>query len=376
MQNKHLHIISFDVPYPPNYGGVIDVFYKIKTLHEKGVRIHLHCIEYPGRSRSEELNKYCEEVHYYPRKTGMVSALSLKPYIVSSRRSNEMLERITKDDYPILFEGLHSCYFLTDARLKDRFKIYRESNIEHHYYYNLFKVCNNLFKKIYYLGASCKLRTYQRVLKHAELMLCVSKKDTAYLHDHFPQNKVSYLPSFHPSNTVDVLNGRGEYALYHGNIEVPENTHAAIYLINEVFNDNNIPLIIAGMNPPERLKKMVKDKENIKIICNPDDKEMTELIRKAHVNILVTFQATGLKLKLLNVLHQGRFCLVNDKMLNGTGLDELCFIGNDTKSLKERLAVLFESEFTADDAAKREKVLADQYSNAKNADKLINLVWE
>lgn len=376
MQNKHLHIISFDVPYPPNYGGVIDVFYKIKTLHEKGVRIHLHCIEYPGRSRSEELNKYCEEVHYYPRKTGLVSALSLKPYIVSSRRSNEMLERILKDDYPILFEGLHSCYFMTDKRLKDRFKIYRESNIEHHYYYNLFKVCNNLFNKIYYLGASCKLRTYQRVLKHANLMLCVSEKDTAYLHDHFPQNKVRYLPSFHPSNIVDVLNGRGEYALYHGNIEVPENTHAAIYLINEVFNDNNIPLIIAGMNPPERLKKMVKGKENIKIISNPDDREMTELIRNAHVNILVTFQATGLKLKLLNVLHQGRFCLVNDKMLNGTGLDELCFIGNDTAALKERLSVLFESDFTVDDASKREKVLAEFYSNSKNAEKLIELVWE
>ena len=48
MPDKHLHIISFDIPYPPNYGGVIDVYYKIRTLHKLGIKIHLHCFEYPG----------------------------------------------------------------------------------------------------------------------------------------------------------------------------------------------------------------------------------------------------------------------------------------------------------------------------------------
>ncbi len=52
MPDKHLHIISFDIPYPPNYGGVIDVYFKIRTLHELGIKIHLHCFEYPGRDRS------------------------------------------------------------------------------------------------------------------------------------------------------------------------------------------------------------------------------------------------------------------------------------------------------------------------------------
>ena len=34
----HLHVIAFDVPYPANYGGVIDVFYRVKALSEAGVR--------------------------------------------------------------------------------------------------------------------------------------------------------------------------------------------------------------------------------------------------------------------------------------------------------------------------------------------------
>ncbi len=30
---EHIHLISFDVPFPADYGGVIDVFYKIKAKY-------------------------------------------------------------------------------------------------------------------------------------------------------------------------------------------------------------------------------------------------------------------------------------------------------------------------------------------------------
>ena len=46
MKEQELHIVSFDVPFPPNYGGAVDVFYKIRALHKLGVKIHLHCFEY------------------------------------------------------------------------------------------------------------------------------------------------------------------------------------------------------------------------------------------------------------------------------------------------------------------------------------------
>jgi hypothetical protein len=109
MSEIHLHIVSFTIPYPPNFGGAIDVFFKIKALHAAGVKIHLHCFSY-DRNPSPELEKYCFETHYYPRKTGLRSALNWRPYIVYSRRSDRLFEILQKDDYPILFEGLHSCF--------------------------------------------------------------------------------------------------------------------------------------------------------------------------------------------------------------------------------------------------------------------------
>ena len=152
MPTLNLHIISFDIPYPANYGGVIDVFYKIKALHRAGIGIHLHCFEYQ-RSPAKELEKYCASVHYYRRKTGLTANFSLKPYIVASRMSAQLVENLLNDDFPILFEGLHTCGFMADKRLKGRFLIYRESNIEHQYYFHLFKVVSKIYLLCYLLLA-------------------------------------------------------------------------------------------------------------------------------------------------------------------------------------------------------------------------------
>ncbi|MCD4737059.1 MAG: glycosyltransferase family 1 protein, partial [Bacteroidales bacterium] len=211
MSEQKLHIVAFDIPYPPNYGGVIDVYYKLKELHSLGVKISLHCFEYPGRPRSEELNKICKSVYYYPRKTSLKSAISFKPYIVNSRRSEELIKNLQADDAPILFEGLHSCYYIDNERLKDRFKIYRESNIEHHYYFHLFLSDKNLLHKLYYLLTAPKLWLFQKRLKKADMILAVTQKDTDYMRDRIPTVQTELLHSLHGNNKVECKPGKGNY---------------------------------------------------------------------------------------------------------------------------------------------------------------------
>ena len=98
----HTHVISFDVPFPADYGGVIDVFYKVRARHEAGVKVHLHCFEY-GRPPQQELHRYCEEVYYYSRQNAKSMLFNTLPYIVLSRQSEELKQRLLKDNYPILF---------------------------------------------------------------------------------------------------------------------------------------------------------------------------------------------------------------------------------------------------------------------------------
>ena len=372
-KGPEIHIVSFDVPYPANYGGVIDVFHKIRVLHGAGVNIHLHCFLHK-RKAAPELEKYCKSVHYYHRKTGWSSNFSLKPYIVKSRLSGELLANLLRDNHPVLFEGLHTCGLLTDSRLKGRMLIYRESNVEHHYYYHLFRAEKATGKKVYYLTESIRLKFFQRILQHATVMLAVSLEDAAYLSGKFGKERVRYLPSFHGHDEPDIIPGKGGYALYHGKLSVPENIVAAEFLIEEVWNETLPELVIAGLDPPEHLKRRIAGKSNIRIVENPDESGMYSLLRNAQVNILITFQPTGLKLKLLNALYNGRFCLVNPEMVAGTSLGGLCRLATTPEGFRSEINNLFSREFSDEMIAERKSVLGENYSDRKNCKQLLEIL--
>lgn len=93
------------------------------------------------------------------------------------------------------------------------------------------------------------------------------------------------------------------------------------------------------------------------------------------MNILVTFQATGLKLKLLNTLYNGRHCLVNPLMLQGTGLEPLCVIGENADELKAALDKLQGVPFTQKEIEKRQELLNRTFANSINADRLIEAIF-
>ncbi len=367
---NEINIISFDVPYPANYGGVIDVFYKIKYFHSKGVKIHLHCFEY-GRGEQAALNKYCVSVNYYKRKTGIGSQLSSVPYIVKSRTSDELKSNLLQNDFPILFEGLHSCFLLSDTVFKNRFKIFRESNIEHDYYNHLAKAEKNTVKRQYYKSEAKKLEQFESIIKHANVSFVVSLTDLKYFQKKYPNSKIKFVPSFHSSENVNIKPGKGNYVLYHGNLSVTENKNAAEFIIQNIFNDLDIPLKIAGLNPPSDLIKLGRKKPNIEIIQNPSDDEMTNLINNAHINLLYTNQPTGLKLKLLNVLYNGRYCIVNSKMVEGTSLKDICLVEDDIQKLKELITKTFSLELNQEEIKKRETLLLKDYSNENSYQKII-----
>jgi len=342
---NHIHIISFDVPFPANYGGVIDVFYKLKNLHKAGVEIILHCFEY-GRGEQKELEKYCKKVYYYKRNNSFLNQLSSIPFIIKSRVSEELMTNLLKDNYPILFEGLHTCFYINDKRIAGRKKIYRESNIEHDYYAHLAKSEKDFLKKLYFELEASKLRKFQVQLAHADLMLVVSTADRDYLQQQFPKKKVDYLPSFHAFDEVSSKTGKGSYILYNGNLQVGENVKALEYLIQQVFSKINHQVVIAGLNPGQEIYNWVKDFAHIKIISNPNDAEMQTLIEDAQIHCLYTHQPTGLKLKLLNVLYSGRFCICNDDMLAGTNLQATCIVKNSPQEMVEAINNSFQKEFT------------------------------
>ncbi len=369
MSDIHLHIISFDIPYPANYGGVIDVYFKAKALVEAGVKVHLHCFQY-GRDNYPVLKDDFHEVIYYKRDISKKHLFKSIPYIVSTRTSEQLIDRLLMDNYPILMEGLHTSFILEDNRFKNRRKLVRAHNIEHEYYQNLGKVERDIFKRYYFHNESAKLKRYEKILDRADNILAISENDKEYFSNEF--SRVEHIPAFHPYKEVVSKEGRGKYVLYHGNLSVAENENAVNYIIDDIFNGLKVPLKIAGLNPPKHLKNKIEQHPGIELISNPDDDTLHDLVQNAHINISITAQKTGLKLKLLNNLYNGRFSLVNEKMLSGSKLDELCVVANNHVSLARRIKILFRKDFTRKDIDERKESLGKIYCNGKNVKRLIS----
>ena len=366
--------MCFDVPYPPDYGGVADVFCRIKALHERGIKIHLHCFEY-GRGKHAELRNYCAEVNYYTRYRGWKGFSLLLPYIVNSRANKSLLQNLLKDEHPVLLEGIHCTWFLFTGQLKKKKVFVRLHNVEFEYYKELSGNETSIFKKLYFQNESRLLKNYERKIANSATLLAISKKDTGKYQNLFKASDIKYLPAFLPYTSVICKEGKGDYCLYHGNLSVIENEKSVTWLCENVFGELNIPFVIAGKNPSKKLEGIVNQNQNISLIADPSEKKLDQLISDAQINVLPSFNATGIKIKLLSALFRGRHCIANNATIEGTGVAPVCYVSETANEFKEMIKQLSQQPFTAADVLKREELLNKDFDNKKNAELLIQWIY-
>ena len=362
-QQKAVNIIAFDIPYPTDYGGVIDVFHQVECLSKAGVKVILHCFQYRDRKKAEVLEELCEKVYYYKRNTSIWRQFSFLPYSVWSRETEELMTNLLANDYPIVFEGLVSCFYMKDKRLAHRKKIYREVNIEHQYYWHLGRASRRWIEKLYFFVEGLKLYFYQPCVAHAQAVWAVAADDAQYMQQHFPSMLVKLLPCFHQHDQVSIKPGKSNYILYQGNLALAENEAAALFLMKEVFPQVPYQCVVAGRQPQPVLYEAARLCTNVEIIPNPSPEEMDELMKNAHIHLLHTAQPTGLKLKLLNVLYQGRHIVANSQMLAGTDLPQtdLCQVVDTAKEQIEACKQLQNRDFTEEQIATRIAFLQTHY---------------
>lgn len=372
--NDHLHIVCLDVPYPVDYGGVFDLFHKIRLLSGAGVKIHLHCFD-KGRGPQPILDDYCVEVHYYVRHEGHKGFSHRLPYIVCSRSNPQLLDRLLRDDHPILLEGIHCTYLLNDGRFNDRRIVLRLHNVESRYYRQLSHCERSLFRKLYYLHESNLLRRYERRIAGKVKILAVNEKDSEEYRREFGATDIDTLPVFLPFEHVQSKEGTGCFCLYHGNLSVAENEEVVTWLLKNVFGSLETPFIVSGKNPSTRLSRQVSQYPHSCLIPNPTEEELQDLIAKAQVNILPSFNCTGVKLKLLNALFNGRHCIVNRDAVEGTGLQETCHVATCAEDVRDLIRQLSAQPFTAGEIAQRKKILGGIYDQENNLKKLLECIW-
>lgn len=369
MTKQKLHIVSLDVPYPADYGGAIDIFYRIKALHELGFDITLHVFEY-GRGKQEELSKFAK-VNYYSRNKSFFQLFSTRPFIVQTRRSKALLAHLLQDDSPILFEGIHTTWFLENKEIQRRMTFVRMHNIEHDYYHGLKKNAS-LFKKLFFHQEAIKLKKYQPILGKAKHLLAIKESDVSILKKF--NSSVHFLPASIPDIPGEFTKVK-HYSLFHGNLSVPENDAAAKWIIASLKQvlDSTFPFIIAGKNPGKKLQQLCREND-IKLIANPSDEQLDQLIQEAQIHVLYTGVPAGIKLKLLACIHSSGHVLVNKNMLSGDVFNPFVTIANDAKDFKIHYLGLQNTAISEEDFLVRSRFIQSNFNNRKNCTLLSKLL--
>ncbi len=211
------------------------------------------------------------------------------------------------------------------------------------------------------------------MLSRKAKFIAVNEKDVQTYEKIFSTKDVVFLPVFLPFKKVNSKEGKGTYCLYHGNLSVVENEKVVFWLLEKVFNDINIELVIAGKNPGTALKNRIAENQNVTLVENPPEEKMSALLQEAQLHILPSFNTTGIKIKLLNALFNGRFIITNAASLDGSGLASLCIIAETPADYKSTIQQKFEIAFTKEEIDKRVEILETMYDNQKNAEQL--LTW-
>ena len=371
MMDKHLHVVAHDVPLPSDSGILKELVFLTKALHAEGVLLHLHCF---GNNKPESLLPFCHEIHLYPKKQGHKGYTLNLPHAVSSRSDTSLVKRLEADRFPILFAGLKSVSPLLDTTLsKERKIVVRMLRDEQRHFQDLSSLCSWGSQKLFYAIESIRFGGLMNKLFSGSIQFAVS-----------PAYKAIQSRSLGAYEVVDQLiempflmpqSGTGSFCLYHGNLGKTEHAYAANWLLQNVFNTLEVPFVVAGDNPSEQLEEAAHEKIHTCLVSNPSEKELQDLIKKAHVNLLPSFVEqcnTGL---LYQSLAMGRHVLTNTKGALGMGIPSTCHVADSNAAFIQMTEALFNQPFDATAHEARASFLNSKYNNEKGINALMRMLY-
>lgn len=373
--NHILHLVCLRCPWPDDTGGAREMLDRLKCMHKRGIHVRLHYFGQPLDTPVQEaLAPFCARIYAYPRKLSIRRLFRGQPYIVSCRSNPELLNRLAEDQYPIVFDGLHTTAHLAQLFQSGRKIVVRMHNDEVRYYAELARSARNPLKRFYFRWESIQLHRWMKLLPAGISVGCIQQQEQLRLQAKFPSLRVFLLPPVIPV-TIHTQTGTGGYCLYHGDLSVPGNERAVIWLLKRVFAKIKLPLVIAGKSPSAKLEKLIHFYQHACLVSNPSRSELIDLISKAQINVLPSRTRTGIKLKIFDALQYGRHCVVNREMAESSPWTDSCRVVEDAEKMAADIKSLYAIPFTEKMIDTRRERLTFWSAQLDPLEALIKRLW-
>src|SRR5688572_11845567 len=140
----------------------------------------------------------------------------------SSCASNKkLLEGLTRDKHPVLFESLHCTAILPDLAMDERKIIVRMFDDECRNASHRAKEEMQLLKKFRLKKHSAKMKAYEDSLPTNIVYVFSNRENAAMFSGDHRLNQTRFIPLLHPFKDIQAETGSGNFFLYHGDLSDP-----------------------------------------------------------------------------------------------------------------------------------------------------------
>ncbi|WP_373325422.1 glycosyltransferase [Sporomusa paucivorans] len=327
-------IIAHDFPYPPNNGGRVDMWTRIKALHSRGVKIFLitWLNREPSQQEYQEIGKYVEQIIVYRRCHNIANFILSKypSYIVDRQISDFDMEKLKSElllfsPQVLLLDGIAGSICALEIMNLFNGKIifvYRSHNVEYLYAKALYMSEKNLaYKAVRYINIDRVKKIEKFIRDKSHVIFEISQDDYESLN--MPNNVFLQNPIIDDKFTESK---RYEFdILFIGGLCWPNNIYGLKWFaINCIpYLEKEYKIVFAGSNPS---KEFIKFCETYKIEVLPNPKDIKKVLSKGKVLINPIFHGSGVNIKILEMLSTGKSIVSTNKGVRGISKDIRSFI--------------------------------------------------
>lgn len=378
-----LHVWN-DFPVPPHHGGRIDLWGRVRALHELGHEVDAvatvktlpepcHYLAAAKEVRSITL------VRRYPNPVGI---LSREPLQLRTRRKLAGL-KLTRSYDVVLLEQEYVAPALDAPCLDCGRVILRVHNDEPAYYLDLAESEECWWRRLYYLEEARRFRrTSPAVFDKAHELWFISYdhwQRWRASHPHANQ-RTAWLPAALPGPFRPAHSGAGERVLITGNLFQPTNLEGLEWFLNEVHpwltRRPHYELCVAGSTRCARAQAVIRRLQTApRVELHLNEPDLEPLYRSAAVFVNPMQRGVSVKLKTLDAICHGLPVVSTPAGLDGAGLQsgEHVLLATSGVAMAEAIARLLEGPDERRALVESaQEFLAKRYNQRANLERLLD----
>ena len=380
--------IANEMPYPPNHGGRVDIWRRIKGMHKAGVRLQF--IAWQGdrpehRATPEnisELKKYVDEVHLltigsnWGARIGRLLRLPRYPSLVAAMAAPALNNHVLFESvrrYEPAAVWLESIYGGPLAkRLVSTLNVplyLRSHNIEHQYMRRQAALARSFKERIALQLNLFHLEALERgLLKQARRFYDCSYDDLLWWKSQGYDNGIflpqTIVPEEDFSASPEPPFQPGEFdAIFMGNLHSPNNVEGLLWFLEQVLPRvlkarPEGRILIAGSRPKDEIRAACAHHRQITLIPNPANSTDIYLAGKVLVNPILN--GSGVMVKSIEMLFFDGFLVGTQQSIYGIPPEaKACFAVTDDARQFADYILNFLSGKTSQNLAARRKARAN-----------------